>query len=1015
MECMSDSQPTTCPGMPNIVSRFLWVKYQLEDIRTQRNEHDLRNQLRKLPCGLDETYSRILEKIDQLDNTQKDLAYKALKWITCATRSLKSRELLEATALEPWGRAFEPPKVPDIADLIKACCNLVLLDSRQGVVRFAHHSVQEFLLSRPEFSSAQELVASVCINLFGPWQRFMVPVSNRPTADWLYHYAARNWPLHVQKLSAVSIRQVLPIIREAFSDTGFSSFRWMDYPEHPFGKLPPSQAPAYLAVCSFFGITSAVELFLQDETTGLQAKWFALRAAAAAGNQALVQLLLENGVDINAQDGNYGNALQEAVYNGQKRVIRFLLENGADINAQGGKYGNALQAAAYSGHEAVVRLLLEHGADINAQGGKYGNALQAAAYSGHEAVVRLLLEHGADTNAQGGECGNALQAAACYGREAVVRLLLEHGADISAQGGEHGDALQAAVRYGREAVVRLLLEHGADINAQGGEYGDALQAAVRYGREAVVRLLLEHGADINAQGSEYGNALQAAAYYGHEAVVRLLLRYGADINARGGEYGNALQAVALHGQKGMVRLLLEYGADTNAQGGEYGNALQAAAYYGHEVMVRLLLEHGADINARGGKYGNALQAAAYSGHEVMVRLLLEHGADINAQGGKYGNALQAAAYNRHEAVVRSLLEHGADINTQGGKYGNALQAATPHGREAVVRFLLEYGGDISARSGDYVVPLLVDAGANTEHKDNSSQATHHILKADIPKSDVLGGYQVSPEAREQAGDDTAPPLSDGETDRSNGEADISDHGSILSVTEPVFSTDSSQLRATSIGQVPPEAREQAEDAIARVLAKNPGVSTIVSKGVGKLDQQRVERLMAKALKQFSSVIKPSLDKDKPLLRDSFSFIERRAAIIAPKILELTQSFPTVPDQTAIEKYLEDSYSYKVRSSSRIDRWQDSGPGTSDETLTFHASGPEYTDGEELSKIYEEGKDGELVELNEEGQGEELGEHLLRQITENLASDKIAGDFLCAVKSNFTKVKLFALCRHGGNS
>lgn len=40
-----------------------------------------------------------------------------------------------------------------------------------------------------------------------------------------------------------------------------------------------------------------------------------------------------------------------------------LLENGADVNAQGGVYGNAMQAASSRGHEAIIALLLENGAN----------------------------------------------------------------------------------------------------------------------------------------------------------------------------------------------------------------------------------------------------------------------------------------------------------------------------------------------------------------------------------------------------------------------------------------------------------------------------------------------------------------------------------------------------------------------------------------------------------------------------------------------------------------------------
>ncbi|KAA8617103.1 Ank-2 multi-domain protein [Pyrenophora tritici-repentis] len=39
-----------------------------------------------------------------------------------------------------------------------------------------------------------------------------------------------------------------------------------------------------------------------------------------------------------------------------------LLDNGADINAQGGEYGNALQTASEGGHKQVVKMLLEAGA-----------------------------------------------------------------------------------------------------------------------------------------------------------------------------------------------------------------------------------------------------------------------------------------------------------------------------------------------------------------------------------------------------------------------------------------------------------------------------------------------------------------------------------------------------------------------------------------------------------------------------------------------------------------------------
>ncbi|EWY85855.1 hypothetical protein FOYG_12954 [Fusarium oxysporum NRRL 32931] len=69
--------------------------------------------------------------------------------------------------------------------------------------------------------------------------------------------------------------------------------------------------------------------------------------------------------------------------------MQLLLNKGADVNAQGGEYGNALQAASASleGDLEVVQLLLDKGADVNAQRGFYVNALQAASRKGNLGVV----------------------------------------------------------------------------------------------------------------------------------------------------------------------------------------------------------------------------------------------------------------------------------------------------------------------------------------------------------------------------------------------------------------------------------------------------------------------------------------------------------------------------------------------------------------------------------------------------------------------------------------------------
>ena len=94
------------------------------------------------------------------------------------------------------------------------------------------------------------------------------------------------------------------------------------------------------------------------------------------------------GTDVNTQGRSYGNALQATSFGGHDRTVELLLNEGADVNAQGGHSGDTLQTP--QRHDRAVELLLSNGVNINAQGGMYGNALQAASLGGHDLIVELL-------------------------------------------------------------------------------------------------------------------------------------------------------------------------------------------------------------------------------------------------------------------------------------------------------------------------------------------------------------------------------------------------------------------------------------------------------------------------------------------------------------------------------------------------------------------------------------------------------------------------------------------------
>ncbi|KAJ7249840.1 ankyrin repeat-containing domain protein [Mycena rebaudengoi] len=526
----------------NVDGMFLLAKLHLDSILTKHTVKAIRLVLQNLPEDLEHTYNEAMDRIEAQSKEDKAIAQLALTWVANAKRPLSVAELLEAIAIEPNTKSLDREGVVEMVVVLSVCAGLVIVD-QDGTVRLIHYTTQNYLdgVQASKFPFAQRDIAQACLTYvlydnFAPLPENREELETLEQDHALLDYSFRHSLIHAAGKSEAMLQH---LIMEFLGQASRWAEFWgsIKYNKHyasspcdildPFGGWPEFHTPLHLA--AVFNLQETFENILaQDPHLWDEKKGELLYVSSSFSHVEMVELLLKKGVDVNAQGGEYGNALQAASYNGQEAIVQLLIEKGADVNAQGGDYGNALQAASYDGDEAIVQLLIEKGADVNAQGGEYGNVLQAASYRGHEATVRLLIEKGANVNAQGGEYGNALQAASTKPNTAVVQLLIDQGADVNAQGGRYGNALQAACWCSREGVVRLLIENGADINAQDGIYGSALQAAAADGNEAIIQLLVENGADLNATGGIYGSTLQAATSENHKTVVQWLLAHGAD-------------------------------------------------------------------------------------------------------------------------------------------------------------------------------------------------------------------------------------------------------------------------------------------------------------------------------------------------------------------------------------------------------------------------------------------------------------------------------------------------------
>ena len=632
---------------------FLWVSFILKDLEATNRLKLVSEKLQRLPLDLNEVYDRIL---GQIDEENKTFAKLTLSWIVGARRPLRIQELKMALNLAPDSSGGgQLPSAEDLAlleDADSICRPLLYRDPKTETVNLYHQSVKDYLLSR-YLQSHKHL------------SQFSIDPENTNfhifKICWQY-LSSKDFDYGHSIMKRFDGRLYLQSFPTSSSDVrGFLAYTVPEWKEHMLASQ---------RIISKEYVWSRDALSLAST---LRDQW--LFEVSRAGHKGIVQLLLDNGADIEAMNDSGETALVGAAAGGHEAIVRLLLDKGADIEAKDDSGRTALVRAAARGHEATVRLLLDKGADIEAKNDSGETALVGAAAGGHEATVRLLLDKGADIEAKDDSGRTALVRAAAGGHEATVRLLLDKGADIEAKAQYGGTALVGAAAGGHEAIVRLLLDKGADIEAKAEYGGTALVGAAAGGHEAIVRLLLDKGADIEAKAHFEGTALAGAAVRGHEAIVRLLLDKGADIEARDHFEGTALVGAAVRGDEATVRLLLDKGADIEAKNDSGETALVGAAAGGHEATVRLLLDKGADIEAKDNSGRTALVRAAARGHEATVRLLLDKGADIEAMQQSGGTALVGAAAGGHEAIVRLLLDKGADIEAKAEYGGTALVGA----------------------------------------------------------------------------------------------------------------------------------------------------------------------------------------------------------------------------------------------------------------------------------------------------------------------------------------------------
>ncbi|KAL4808146.1 ankyrin repeat-containing domain protein [Aspergillus unguis] len=625
---------------------FLLARLHIDSIQGKRSVKQIRESLKTLPTGLDAAYSEAWTRIGAQLPDEVQTAKDVISWICCATRSLDTRELQHALAIEDGQTYLDEDNVPEIEDVIAVCGGLVTVDEEQNVVRLVHYTAQEYFERYQEkiIPGAKDEIARKCIyylslDAFGSglaptFQEYSARLEDFP----LFEYAGENWGYHVRQTdSEVESDLVMELLRKTGNVnacfqviiTGPQPY-YTDEQWHELTGDFQAVRGVHLAACA--GLVQATSTMITEDEGGnvnamTEQGHTPLWLASSYGFPDLVQTLLDQGAFIEARETLEGRTpLHVAVEENCQEVFTILANAGADIEGLTKSNNTPLGIASECGHETMTKLLLERGANPYHFICRDMMPLRCAAIGGHSAIFKLLLEAvGPKYVAQ--NYSRILYDAADGGEVDMVNLLLNQSLPDDLKTAAAQLALAPAVGLGRERVVRILLTvEGVDVEAKyiEGQPLISLAAGAVFKSAAVVELLLEtYNANPNVRDEAGRTALSHAALFAHRLcdcegihqkdihqTVKLLLDANdVDVNSQDKDGRTALHHAisscfhvrpsAEHKRisESLAQILLDKGAAVDIKDNQGRTPTFLAAQLHLGSTVEMLLVHGAETDS----------------------------------------------------------------------------------------------------------------------------------------------------------------------------------------------------------------------------------------------------------------------------------------------------------------------------------------------------------------------------------------------------------------------------------
>ena len=347
-----------------------------------------------------------------------------------------------------------------------------------------------------------------------------------------------------------------------------------------------------------------------------------------AAKISIAELLLIQGANSSIKDyEGGGTAILRAVDAGNEAMVNLLLDYKVDMETRDDLNRGLLHSAAIDGYEGIVRLLLEKGLDSNAQDQNGKTPLHDAARDGNYKVAKVLLDSGADQSIEDKHGRTPWTIAWQYGNLNVMRTLegknsIEKKIEQESYPQVQSLPIWSLANLGFEQEVKhMIATKPREIYFCDPDMGNtAVHCAINANKPTILTLLLEADLSPDSLNDYYRTPLHIAAIAGQATLVTMLLKHHAKCDEKDKWLKTPLQIAHHNRHLECAVILIEAGA-VLTDPSMTQSLFFAAIELGRLAAVTQLIEAGADLSVKNVLGQTALQMAKETGQGEIVQVL----------------------------------------------------------------------------------------------------------------------------------------------------------------------------------------------------------------------------------------------------------------------------------------------------------------------------------------------------------------------------------------------------------